>query len=109
MDGDQVSFPLALRPLLPGDHFWPDGAPGAKKMQDFLVDARIPRWLRPHLPIVVSGDKIIWVPGLRLAESVKVTPKTSEVLELAISPADDRTTRVWNLLLAWTRRTTNRV
>jgi tRNA(Ile)-lysidine synthase len=108
LDYDQVSFPLSLRRLLPGDRFWPEGAGGTKKMQDFLVDAKIPRWLRPHLPMVVSGDKIIWVPGLRLADAVKLTPDTSRVLELTITPADDRTARVWNLLLAWTRQSAPR-
>jgi tRNA(Ile)-lysidine synthase len=108
LDYDQVSFPLTLRPLLPGDRFWPEGAQGAKKMQDFLVDAKIPRWLRPHLPLVVSGENIIWVPGLRLADPVKVTSQTSRMLELSISPADDRTARVWDLLVAWTRQTTPR-
>ncbi len=105
LDFDRVSFPLTLRPLLPGDRFWPEGAPGTKKMQDFLVNAKIPRWLRPHLPVVVSGESVIWLPGLRPADPVKVTPDTSKVLELAIAPADDRTARVWNLLLAWTRPT----
>jgi tRNA(Ile)-lysidine synthase len=100
---DQVSFPLTLRSVLPGDRFWPEGAKGARKMQDFLVDAKIPRWLRPHLPLVVSRDSIIWVPGLRLAEPVKLTPETKRVLELTISPANDRAARVWDLLLAWTR------
>jgi tRNA(Ile)-lysidine synthase len=108
LDFDRVSFPLTLRPLLPGDRFSPEGAKGTKKMQDFLVDAKIPRWLRPHLPLVVSEESIIWVPGLRLAEPVKVTPGTSKVLELAIAPADDRTARVWDLLLAWTRQTNSR-
>jgi tRNA(Ile)-lysidine synthase len=103
LDYDRVSFPLILRPLLPGDRFWPEGAAGTKKMQDFLVDAKIPRWLRPRLPLVVSGESIIWVPGLRLAEAVKVTPEASKVLELAISPTDERTARVWDLLLAWIR------
>ena len=108
LDYDQVSFPLTLRSLLPGDRFWPEGVKGAKKMQDFLVDAKIPRWLRPHLPLVISGESIIWVPGLRLADPVKVTPETSRVLELALSPANDRTSRVWNLLLAWTRQAASR-
>ena len=108
LDYDRISFPLTLRPALPGDRFWPEGARGTKKMQDFLVDAKIPRWLRPHLPLVISGESIIWVPGLRLADPVKVTPETSRVLELALSPANDRTSRVWNLLLAWTRQAASR-
>jgi tRNA(Ile)-lysidine synthase len=99
---DQVSFPLTLRSVLPGDRFWPEGAKGARKIQDFLVDAKIPRWLRPHLPLVASRDSIIWLPGLRLAEPVKLTPATTRILELTIAPANDRTARVWDLLLAWT-------
>jgi tRNA(Ile)-lysidine synthase len=108
LNSDQVSFPLTLRSVLPGDRFWPAGAPGARKMQDFLVDAKIPRWLRPHLPLVVSGERIIWVLGLRLAESVKVTPETSNLLELTISPTNDRAARIWDLVLAWTRKVTRR-
>ncbi len=104
LDQDQVSFPLSLRSVLPGDRFWPAGARGAKKMQDFLVDAKIPRWLRPHLPVVISGEVIIWVPGLRLAEPVKLTPATSRVLEIEVSPTTATTARVWEMLLAWTRQ-----
>jgi len=102
LDYDRVTFPFSLRPLLPGDRFRPEGAQGARKMQDFLVDAKIPRWLRPYLPLVASAGNIVWVPGLRLAEPVKLTPKTLRVLELAISPANATTARVWEMLLAWT-------
>jgi tRNA(Ile)-lysidine synthase len=101
---EQVSFPLSLRSVEPGDRFWPAGAPGAKKMQDFLVDAKIPRWLRPHLPLVTSGDEIIWVPGLRLAEPVQLNPQSSRGLELIISPATDATARIWELILAFTQK-----
>ena len=104
LDQDQLSFPLGLRSVLPGDRFWPAGARGAKKMQDFLVDAKIPRWLRPHLPVVADAGGIIWVPGLRLAEPVKLTPRTSRVLELEVSPTTATTARVWEMLLAWIRQ-----
>jgi tRNA(Ile)-lysidine synthase len=104
LNKDRVSFPLSLRRVQPGDRFWPDGAPGAKKMQDFLVDAKIPRWLRPHLPLVSSRGEIIWVPGLRLAESVRLAPQSSGVLELTISPATASATRVWELIVAFVRK-----
>ncbi len=107
LDYDQMTFPLSLRPGFPGDRFWPAGATGTKKMQDFLVDAKIPRWLRPHLPLVACGERIIWVPGMRLAEPVKLTPQSSRVLELSIFPTNANTARVWELLLAWTSKATD--
>ncbi len=54
LDPARVSLPLTGRAWRTGDRFWPQGAPGPKKLQDFLVDAKIPRWLRPHLPLVAS-------------------------------------------------------
>ncbi|MFZ2088097.1 MAG: tRNA lysidine(34) synthetase TilS [Desulfobaccales bacterium] len=107
LDRDQVSFPLTLRWLRPGDRFWPAGSRGSKKMQDFLVDAKIPRWLRPHLPLVASAAGIIWVPGLRLADPVKLTPETANVLELAIAPANPDASRVWDFILAFARKAQN--
>jgi tRNA(Ile)-lysidine synthase len=104
LDLDKTAFPLTLRAMLPGDRFWPAGAQGAKKMQDFLVDAKIPRWLRPHLPLVLSRDTIIWVPGLRLAEPVKPTPQSARLLELSISPVNVPAARVWEMLLAFTHK-----
>lgn len=106
IDQGKAPFPLTLRLSLPGDRFWPEGAPGTKKMQDFLVDAKIPRWLRPHLPMVASGDRIVWVPGLRLADPAKLTPTSRVALELSISPANPTTTRVWELMLAWRQEKT---
>ncbi len=102
LDQDKIAFPLRLRSVQPGDRFGPAGARGAKKMQDLLVDAKIPRWLRAHLPLVADREGIIWVPGLRLAEAVTPTPRTGKVLELAISPVKADAARVWEFLLAIT-------
>ncbi|OGP69791.1 MAG: tRNA lysidine(34) synthetase TilS [Deltaproteobacteria bacterium RBG_13_58_19] len=101
LDADRVTFPLEMRYFRPGERFWPLGAPGPKKLQDFLVNSKIPRWLRGHLPLVVSAGEIIWVAGLRLAETVKLTSLTQNALELKISPNNPYTNRVWETLLAW--------
>ena len=100
MDLDRVHFPLEIRCFQPGDRFRPTGAPWARKLQDFLVDLKIPRWLRPHLPLVVSKGQIIWVVGLRVAEAVKLTGKSRNLLEMEISPGQTETHRVWEMLKA---------
>ena len=104
LDAARVTFPLEMRYFRPGDRFWPLGAPGPKKLQDFLVNSKIPRWLRPHIPLVASAGEIIWVPGRRLAEPVKLTPATKTALELKISPHTPYTNRIWKTLLAWQGR-----
>ena len=63
--------PLSLRGWLPGDQFRPLGLGGRKKLQDFFVDAKVPREERGRLPLVLSGDRIAWVVGHRIAEEFR--------------------------------------
>lgn len=104
LDRDLVSLPLEVRYFRPGDRFWPLGAAGPKKLQDFLVDRKIPRWLRPYLPLVLSRREIIWVAGLRVAEAVKLTGASHNVLEIALAPGSPGTRRIWEMFLAVTAR-----
>lgn len=46
----------------PGDYFYPQG--GGKKLKDYMIDRKIPRWLRNHYPVFRCGDDIFWVAGL---------------------------------------------
>jgi tRNA(Ile)-lysidine synthase len=44
--------------------------------------------LRDRWPLVVCGDDIVWVAGLRLDERFKVTPETTTVLRLQFAIDD---------------------
>ncbi|MDD5641662.1 MAG: tRNA lysidine(34) synthetase TilS [Syntrophales bacterium] len=105
LDQDCLNFPVTIRYFQPGDRFWASGAPGAKKLQDFLVDSKIPRWLRPFIPLVESDGQIIWVAGLRVAEGAKLTGRTRNLLEMEFSPGNADTRRVWKMLKACRRAT----
>ena len=94
----RVSLPLTVRGWRAGDRFWPQGAPGPKKLQDFLVDAKIPRWLRPHIPLVAAAGEIVWVAGVRIAAPVKLLPDGREALEITVAPANPDTGRIWEIL-----------
>jgi tRNA(Ile)-lysidine synthase len=69
------SAPLTVRTRKPGDRFFPQGAPGSKKLKDFMIDQKIPRHLRDTLPLVVAGEEVIWPVGTRIADSYKITDK----------------------------------
>ena len=67
---------LRMRPL-PGGR--------TRKLQDILVDAKVPRHLRDSLPLVFAGGELAWVPGVaidaRLASPTGVWAIHAEVVE----------------------------
>jgi tRNA(Ile)-lysidine synthase len=85
---------LVVRTREPGDVIRPLGMAGrSKTLQDLFVDLRVPRAQREGWPVVVAGSQIVWVPGLRLAESARVTPSTTVVVEIeALPPPEVRGT-----------------
>jgi tRNA(Ile)-lysidine synthase len=83
-DADRLIFPLAVRPRKEGDFFYPLGFGKKKKIQDFFVDEKVPRDERDAVPLVVSGEDIIWVVGYRGDERFKVTDETKRVLRLEV-------------------------
>jgi len=81
-DFDKTGTDLFVRQRRRGDRFQPLGMTAAKKLYRFMVDAKIPRSWRDHIPIVCSPDQIVWVVGWRIDERVKVTEATRRILRL---------------------------
>lgn len=85
-DLDELREPLGVRSRRPGDRVHPFGAPGPKRLKAFLIDAKVPRWERDRLPLVVAGGEILWVVGLRRGAAAPVTSATRRILELTAMP-----------------------
>ena len=85
VDARSLGSHLVVRYRRPGDRLHPLGAPGRKKVQDVLVDRKVPRDDRDALPIVTTemGD-IVWVAGEVLADPFRVTPLTESVVVLTL-------------------------
>jgi tRNA(Ile)-lysidine synthase len=65
-DYDKISPFLTIRNRRPGDTFCPSGMGGrSKKLQDYLVNKKVPRRLRDSVPLLYSGADLIWVVGYR--------------------------------------------
>ncbi len=86
VDAGAASTALVVRGWHFGDRFRPLGMGGTKKLQDFFVDAKVPRAARGRIPLVVSGDRILWVVGHRIDDRAKVTAATRQVLRLTARP-----------------------
>jgi tRNA(Ile)-lysidine synthase len=85
LDADRVQMPLRVVSRNPGDRMQPLGMDQAKRLQDILVDARVPRHLRDALPIVCDREEIVWIPAVSVAERKRVTAQTSRQLHLEIA------------------------
>jgi tRNA(Ile)-lysidine synthase len=81
-DLDLAGNRLTVRLRQPGDRFQPLGMSQPKKLNEFMIDAKVPQAWRQRIPLVCSPEQIIWVVGWRLDERVKVTEKTNQVLRL---------------------------
>jgi tRNA(Ile)-lysidine synthase len=83
LDYDRAGPELALRRRRPGDRFQPLGLGGrSKAVSDFMINVKIPAHIRDLFPLVVSPRHIVWIPGGRLDERVKITEETRRVLAL---------------------------
>lgn len=81
-DLDRTGDKLTVRRRRPGDRFQPLGMSQPKKLNEFMIDSKIPQAWRQRVPIVCSPEQIIWVAGWRIDERVKVTTDTNQFLRL---------------------------
>jgi tRNA(Ile)-lysidine synthase len=75
-----------LRTRLPGDRIVPQGMGGHHiKLGDMMINAKIPRHARDRMPLLVSGERILWACGLRVDEHACITSATRRVVRLRFS------------------------
>ena len=74
-----------VRPRRSGDHFLPFGAAGERRLKSFLIDAAVPRWERPRVPLLEApGARSCWVAGLRRGQAAPITAETRRILEVTL-------------------------
>ena len=76
------TLPLTVRNRQRGDRFQPYGMQGTKKIKDFLIDAKVPRYERDSIPLLVCGDKVLWLIGYTTNELFKIKPSTRQYFYL---------------------------
>jgi tRNA(Ile)-lysidine synthase len=88
-DLDGLSLPLEVRNRRPGDRFAPFGG-RTRKLQDILVDDRIPRRERDSLPLLCDQRGILWAIGSRRADRASVKENTRRFMIVKCSTITDR-------------------
>ena len=87
VDADRLPGPLQLRPRRRGERFQPLGMNGdSQSLADFMTNARIPHAWRNRLPLLVSGERVLWVPGWRLDQRARVRRSSRRIWRIRMLP-----------------------
>ena len=82
---------LTVRWARRGERFHPLGSPGSKALRRLLAEVGVARADRDRVPLVCSGDEIVWVCGVRPAQACRVGPRTRLRLRLGLYESSDTT------------------
>lgn len=88
VNADAVRLPLVVRARRSGERFFPLGAPGSKKLSDFLTDHKVTPADRKRVAVLCDHLGPIWVIGYRIDDRVKLTELTRRVLHLRATPLE---------------------
>ena len=83
-DADRIALPLHLRTRQTDDRFFPLGLEREIKLKDFLINEHAPYYGRDRIPLLCDCRGIIWVAGMRLSDTVKLTDQTQHVLMMRV-------------------------
>ena len=82
-DAAHVPRAILVRPRRAGDRFEAFGG-GERRLKSFLIDAKVPRWERPRVPVLEAEGRILWIAGLRRGVAAPVTRDTRDVVEIRL-------------------------
>ena len=83
LDRDRCGIRLTYRSVRPDDRFFPLGTDRMMDLGSFLSKQKISLRARSRLGVVEGkGGLIVWIPGIRISEEVKVTSKTRSILKI---------------------------
>lgn len=76
-----TQHPVTIRLRLGGEHFRPHNKRPRRSLKNMLQEAAIPPWERGTLPLLFSGDQLVWVSGIGIDCEFQVRPG-----ELGLNP-----------------------
>lgn len=85
VDAEKLRPPLLVRAWQPGDRFWPLGAPGTKKVGDFMTDQKVRPFDRGRVLLLCDQLGPVWVMPLRIDDRVRVRPATRMLARITLA------------------------
>src|SRR5207253_1952344 len=89
-DADLLPGELVVRPRRQGDRFTPFGS-AERKLKDFLIDAKVPRWERDRQPAIEARALLHALEDAFTIVADRVTPAVVNVSTVAKKPSAEET------------------
>ncbi len=85
LNAGKLSLPLILRRWQRGDYLYPIGPKRKKKkLSNLLGELKLTQLQKENTWVLLSGEHIVWVVGLRVDDRFKVGVGTREVVEVGV-------------------------
>ena len=85
LDLNKIKFPLKIRNWKKGDSFKPLGMKKNKKVSDFLIDKKVPNYIKIFQCVILSDNNIVWLIDHQIHDEYKVTNKTKKVFNISVN------------------------
>jgi tRNA(Ile)-lysidine synthase len=82
-DFDSLKFPIKIRSWRNGDYFYPLGMNHRKLLSDFFINNKIPLFEKEKIKVMVSGEEICWVAGMRIDNRFAITSSTEKIFKIS--------------------------
>ncbi len=82
IDAAKMEFPVLVRAWEEGDTFIPFGMNGKQKVSDLFNNLKINRLKKKQIPILLIGDQIAWVVGIRADHRFRITTQTQHYYKI---------------------------
>lgn len=82
IDADKLPKDAVWRYRREGDTFAPLGLGGTKKLKEYFIDKKIPQRMRDEIPVLATGNQILVVADIEIADCLKVTDETKQLYKI---------------------------
>ena len=82
IDADKMHFPVQVRAWEEGDIFHPFGMNGKQKVSDLFNNLKINILQKKNIPLLLIGDEIAWVVGVRADHRFRITSSTNRYYKI---------------------------
>jgi len=88
IDPEQAPFPWQVRPIIQGERLESLGMEGSRSIQDILTDIKLPRHLRPCLPLICHNTHPLWLAGIRRTRHALIKTGMKQGVRITLSGQD---------------------